>query len=65
MVITDDPIEPPPVPDLLPRACAGDADAFCLLIEALQSALFKQAVLLSGGSDQSPKDLVSETLVAA
>jgi len=38
MVITCDPNEPSTSSDLLPRARAGDADAFCLLIEPLQAA---------------------------
>lgn len=64
MVITCDPNEPSTSSDLLPRARAGDADAFCLLIEPLQAALLRQAVMLSG-DPSAAEDLVSETLVAA
>jgi RNA polymerase sigma-70 factor, ECF subfamily len=64
MVITDDPLEPSIQPGLLPRARAGDPEAFCLLIEPLQAALLRQAILLSG-DPVTAEDLVSETLVAA
>src|ERR1700685_1119183 len=64
MVITDDPIEPSTAPDLLRRARASDADAFCRLIEPLQGALLRQAIMLSGDV-AAAEDLVSETLVAA
>ena len=64
MVITDDPIEPSTAPDLLRRARASDADAFCRLIEPLQGALLRQAIMLSGDA-AAAEDLVSETLVAA
>jgi RNA polymerase sigma-70 factor, ECF subfamily len=64
MVITDDPAEPSTAPPLLPRARAGDADAFCQLIEPLQAALLRQAILLCG-DPAAAEDLVSETLVSA
>ena len=64
MVITDDPIEPSTAPDLLRRARASDAEAFCRLIEPLQGALLRQAIMLSGDT-AAAEDLVSETLVAA
>jgi RNA polymerase sigma-70 factor, ECF subfamily len=64
MVITDDPIEPSTELELSRRARTGDADAFCRLIEPLQSALFRQAVMLAGDPTMA-EDLVSETLVAA
>jgi hypothetical protein len=62
MVITDDPTEPPPVPDLLPRASAGDADAFCRLVEPLQSALFKQTVLHSEDRNKSEDILIGDAV---
>jgi RNA polymerase sigma-70 factor (ECF subfamily) len=64
MVIMDDPVQPFAAPPLLSRARAGDADAFCRLIEPLQSALLRQAVMLAG-DPAAAEDLVSETLVAA
>ena len=64
MVITDDPIEPSTELELSRRARSGDADAFCRLIEPLQAALYRQAVMLLGDSSMA-EDLVSETLVAA
>lgn len=64
MVIATEPAEPPTTSELLSRARAGDADAFCLLIEPLQAALLRQAILLSGDAALA-EDLVSETLVAA
>jgi len=64
MVIREEPIETSAAPDLLPRARAGDGNAFCRLIEPLQAALLRQAILLSG-DPAAAEDLVSETLVAA
>jgi RNA polymerase sigma-70 factor, ECF subfamily len=64
MVIPVDPLKSPIAPDLLPRARAGDADAFCQLIKPLQAALLRQATLLSG-DPAGAEDLVSETFVAA
>lgn len=63
-MVTDDPIEPSTAPDLLRRARANDADAFCQLIEPLQATLLRQAIMLSGDPSIA-EDLVSETLVAA
>ena len=39
MVITDDPVEPALAADLLTRARAGEAEAFCQLAEPLQPGL--------------------------
>ena len=64
MVITDDPPERPASRELLARACAGDADAFCRLAEPLQARLLRQAVALAGDVSAA-EDLVSETLVEA
>jgi RNA polymerase sigma-70 factor (ECF subfamily) len=64
MVIMDDPAGPAIAQDLLPGARAGDADAFCRLIEPLQAPLLRQAILLCG-DPTAAEDLVSETLVAA
>jgi RNA polymerase sigma-70 factor (ECF subfamily) len=48
----------------LSRARAGDADAFCRLIEPLQTRLLRQAAALSGDLTAA-EDLVAETLVEA
>ena len=64
MVITDDPPERTTSRELLARACAGDADAFCRLAEPLQARLLRQAVALAGDVSAA-EDLVSETLVEA
>lgn len=63
MVITDDP-EQSTEPKLLSRTRAGDASAFCRLIEPLQTRLLRQAAALSGDLNLA-EDLVSETLVEA
>lgn len=64
MVITDDPPDRTESRELLARACAGDADAFCRLAEPLQARLLRQAVALTGDVSAA-EDLVSETLVGA
>ena len=64
MVITDDRPEQATAPELLSRARAGDARAFCLLVESLQARLLRQAVALSGDLSVA-EDVVSETLVEA
>lgn len=64
MVITDDPLELSDRQELLARARAGEAGAFCLLTEPLQARLLRQAVALSGDLNTA-EDLVSETLVEA
>src|ERR1041385_6549964 len=58
MVITDDHLEL----ELLRDAQAGDAPAFCRLVEPLQSRLFRQAVAMCGDLTAA-EDLVSETLI--
>ena len=64
MVITDDPLELLDSRELLSRACAGEARAFCLLTEPLQARLLRQSVALTGDLSAA-EDLVSETLVEA
>ena len=64
MVITDDDLEPSVAVALLSRAREGDAQAFCSLVEPLQTRLLRQAVALAGDLTAA-EDLVSETLVEA
>ena len=64
MVITDDPLELSDNRELLSRACAGEAGAFCRLTGPLQASLLRQAVALAGDLSAA-EDLVSETLVEA
>ena len=64
MVIADDQLEPAAAPELLSRAQGGEADAFCRLVEPLQTRLLRQAVALCGDAIAA-EDLVSETLVEA
>ena len=64
MVITDELSEPPTESKLIARARAGDAGAFCLLIEPLQARLFWQAAALSGYMAMA-EDLVSEVRIRA
>jgi RNA polymerase sigma-70 factor (ECF subfamily) len=64
MVISDEGIETTAPGELLARARAGDAPAFCQLIEPLQARLLRQAVALTGDVSVA-EDLVSETLVEA
>ncbi len=64
MVISDEGIETTAPGELLARARAGDALAFCQLIEPLQARLLRQAVALAGDVSVA-EDLVSETLVGA
>jgi RNA polymerase sigma-70 factor, ECF subfamily len=64
MVITDDDLEPATAPALLSRARAGEAEAFCRLVEPLQTRLLRQAAALCGDVSAA-EDLVSETLVEA
>jgi RNA polymerase sigma-70 factor, ECF subfamily len=64
MVIADDHLEVSSARELLIRARAGDAPAFCLLTEPLQARLLRQAVALAGDLNAA-EDLVSETLVEA
>lgn len=64
MVITDELSEPPTESELVARARAGDAGAFCLLIEPLQARLFRQAAVLTGNLSIA-EDLVSEVRIRA
>lgn len=64
MSITDDGVETAAPGELLRRARAGDAPAFCRLTEPLQARLLRQAAALAGDSSVA-EDLVSETLVQA
>lgn len=64
MGIIDDEVEPTGVAENLARARAGDSDAFCRLMEPLQSRLFRQAVALSYDVNVA-EDLVAETTVEA
>ena len=64
MVITDDHPEQSAAHEHLSRARQGDAQAFCLLVEPLQTRLLRQAAALSGDLSAA-EDLVSETLVEA
>jgi len=64
MVITDDQVESTDAAELLSRARQGDAQAFCLLLEPLQTRLLRQAAALAGDLSAA-EDLVSETLVEA
>ncbi len=50
--------------ELLTRARAGDADAFCELAEACEGQLFRQAVALCHDATTA-EDLTSETLIEA
>jgi RNA polymerase sigma-70 factor (ECF subfamily) len=63
MVIADDHLESTVTAELFAGARAGDAQAFCLLIEPLQTRLLRQAAALAGNLSDA-EDLVSETLVA-
>ena len=64
MVITDDQVESTDAAELLSRARQGDAQAFCLLLEPLQTRLLRPAAALAGALSAA-EDLVSETLVEA
>jgi RNA polymerase sigma-70 factor (ECF subfamily) len=64
MVVTDDLIEPPIAKELLARARAGDAAAFCLLLGPLQPRLFRQAVAMTNDLSVA-EDLVSDTRMRA
>ena len=64
MGLTHDGIDLSDARVLLGRARAGDADAFCRLMEPLQTRLLRQAVALSGNLSAA-EDLVAETLVEA
>lgn len=57
-------IEAPDSPNLLDRARAGDADAFCELCRVHETRLLRQATALCGNSTVA-EDLAQETLVEA
>ncbi len=59
-----DPTEPPLADELLASARAGDAQAFCRLIEPLQGRLLRQAAALSGDL-HAAEDLISEVRIRA
>ena len=64
MVITDDHAQALVARDreLVRKAREGDAQAFCLLVQPLQTRLLRQAIALCGEPSLA-EDLVSETLV--
>jgi RNA polymerase sigma-70 factor (ECF subfamily) len=64
MLITDDRTDAAATGELLSRARAGDAPAFCRLTAPLQARLLRQAAALAGDLSAA-EDLVSETLVEA
>jgi RNA polymerase sigma-70 factor, ECF subfamily len=64
MDVTHDGVEIIDVEESLSRARAGDADAFCRLMEPLQNRLLRQAAALSGDLSAA-EDLVAETFVEA
>jgi RNA polymerase sigma-70 factor, ECF subfamily len=64
MDVTQDEAEIIKAGDVLTRARAGEAEAFCELIAPLQTRLLRQAVALSGDVSAA-EDLVAETLVEA
>ena len=64
MGLTHDGVDLSDARDLLVSARAGDADAFCRLMEPLQTRLLRQAVALSGNLTAA-EDLVAETFVEA
>jgi RNA polymerase sigma-70 factor (ECF subfamily) len=64
MVIINARNDPPSERELLAHARAGDATAYCLLLEPLQPRLLRQAAALSNDPGTA-EDLVSETRVRA
>jgi RNA polymerase sigma-70 factor, ECF subfamily len=64
MAVTDDRVEIIETAESLARARAGDAEAFCLLVEPWQTRLLRQAAALSGDLSTA-EDLVAETFVEA
>jgi RNA polymerase sigma-70 factor (ECF subfamily) len=64
MYLTHDGVEIIDAGEFLARARAGDAEAFCRLIEPLQTRLLRQAAALSGDLSAAD-DLVAETFVEA
>ncbi len=64
MAITDEQPQPGTSLELLARARAGDALAFCQLLEPLQTRLLRQGIALNGDVSLA-EDIVSETRVRA
>jgi RNA polymerase sigma-70 factor (ECF subfamily) len=64
MVIREEPAEPAAEQELLARARAGSADAFCRLIQPLETRLLRQAVGLTNDLGAA-EDLVSEVRIRA
>jgi RNA polymerase sigma-70 factor, ECF subfamily len=64
VAITDEQPQTGASQELLARARAGDAPAFCRLLEPLQTRLLRQATALNGDLSLA-EDLVSETRVRA
>ena len=64
MDVTHDGVQQIEAGESLARACAGDSEAFCRLMEPLQSRLLRQAAALSGDLSTAD-DLVAETFVEA
>jgi RNA polymerase sigma-70 factor (ECF subfamily) len=64
MLIADDRIEPADTVMLLAQAREGDAEAFCGLVQPLETRLLRQAVALCRDASAA-EDLVSETLAQA
>jgi RNA polymerase sigma-70 factor (ECF subfamily) len=64
MVIKEDVVESAAGPELLARARAGSADAFCRLVQPLESRLLRQAAVLSGDLSAA-EDLVSDVRIRA
>src|SRR5262245_58686921 len=64
MVIREDLVEPATERDLLAQARAGEARAFCLLIQPLEARLLRQATALTNDLSAA-EDLVSEVRIRA
>lgn len=64
MVIRETVAEQPVERELLARACAGEAVAFCLLIRPLEARLLRQAMGLTNDLSAA-EDLVSEVRIRA
>lgn len=64
MVIADSRSDAVAETQLLTRARAGDAEAYCQLAQACETRLFRQAIAL-GHDPCTAEDLVAETLIAA
>src|SRR5262249_45940815 len=64
MVISEEPVEPATERELLAQARAGGAQAFCLLIQPLETRLLRQAMGLTDDLSAA-EDLVSEVRIRA